>query len=121
MFRKFVSFIFVVYVFLLVFHMASYPTEAKANNSCRGYIIDQPAGLGLPVFDMPSYSSQFVDLNLEADQAVTVYETSYSPVTGEIWFRIDSGWLQSYSGYTTGVSSILLSDYGCVLPYRIEK
>lgn len=88
-------------------------TQVAAQPVCEGYVQQVPLGLGLPVMDGPAWEAGFTGRNLQAGEHVWVYETHYRPAVGDIWFELDSGWAQAYSGYTTGFSQIILGDYPC--------
>lgn len=87
------------------------PTGAQS--VCGGYVQRVPLGLGLPVMAEPAWESSFTGRNLQAGEQVAVYATHYRPGVGDIWFQLDGGWAQAYSGYTTGFSQLILTDYPC--------
>lgn len=89
----------------------SLTTSAQAP-ACRGVIVDAP-GTGMPVKNHPTWNSGDAGLYLASAYPVTVFEISFTPATGELWMRVSAGWVQSYSGYTTGHTQILLSDFAC--------
>jgi len=92
--------------------------------SCEGVIIRVPVvSPGLSVMTQPTWASGFTGRSLLVDEHIGVYETHYRPAVGDIWFRVDGGWIQAYSGYTTGVSQVILADFPCAqqLPHTIGE
>ena len=95
--------------------------SATGQVSCTGVIVHTPVGIGLPVMAGPDWFSLFTGRNLQESDLVTVIATHYRLWIGDIWFQIDGGWVQAYSGYTTGITQVILGDYPCAvsLPHEV--
>lgn len=92
---------------------ASVKTEATGT-ACVGVVLHTPVGLGLPVMETPAFfTGAFAGFYVQVGQTINVYQTVFNPTIGDIWFLMDSGWVQAYSGYTTGISQIILADFPC--------
>lgn len=89
--------------------------SATGQVSCTGVVVHTPVGIGLPVMAGSDWFSLFTGRNLQESDLVTVMATHYRLSMGDIWFQIDGGWVQAYSGYTTGITQVILGDYPCAI------
>lgn len=109
-------------VLMVTFVLCLMPVRTDATGTaCVGVVMRVPLGMGLPVYDAPHIQAVFTGTHLVYGQFVQVYSTQYNPTMGDIWYAIDGGWAQAYSGYTTGFSQIILADFPCAqsLPHYV--
>lgn len=103
-----------VFLFLLVLILlvsAVQPTHATV--VCEGVVISAPVGLGLPVMEQPAWDRGDTGRALLVGDHVWVASTHYRLAVGDIWYQLEDGWVQAYSGYTTGFSQVILGDFFC--------
>ena len=100
-------------LFLLVIVLLLSVSITEADQSCRGVVVRN----NLPIELAPSYWNTLghTPFTLTLRQAVTIDKVYFNQQTGEIWFHISQGWAQAYSGYSTGMTSILFSDGNCTV------
>jgi hypothetical protein len=81
---------------------------------CAGTVITNPATiittLGWPG---PGEPIQKDVAKLHVLDTVRIYESWSFLETGEIWYRVDGGYIQGYGGYTIGRGTVVVDDYTC--------
>ena len=110
-------------VIVLSFVLVSVPQVSRAQIApCVGVVIREPFGnVGMPVMVEPSWGSLWSGYNVRAGDLVSVTETHYRRGLGDVWYHIGGGWLQAWSGYTTGITQVILADVFCAedLPHSV--
>ena len=98
---------------------AGAPVQAQV--TCTGLITRVPVGQGLPVMSAPSWTASFTGVNVQWGDLITVTATYNHLIVGDTWVATPSGWVQAYSGYTTGLVQVLLADEPCAesLPHYV--
>lgn len=108
-------------VLILLVGVGAQGVLAAQPAACRGLVIGKPIYGDNPVWSYPNWLvGRDTGFRVFPGQIVQVTGTHYRPSTGEIWFNISIGWIQAYSGYTTGRPwAAILADSTCAIPHSV--
>ena len=95
-------------VFWVLVSPAVLVTESRAATTCLGVVQRQ-----IPVYIDAARDSGYTGAEFYPYLQVAVSTVVFDTHTGEIWYEVPGGWIQSYTGYTTGVNTVLLADFDC--------
>jgi len=89
--------------------------HASSPTICTGFVQRQE-----PVTLKAGFDTGYAGPEVYPGMLVMVDYVTFKSKTGEIWYRISGGWVQGYSGYTTGVASVILTDAICPLSLPVK-
>lgn len=107
--KFYIGVLIVVILFALVLTKG---LSVQSSTVCAGIVVDVPQVGDLPVMDQPTYQSISL-YEVQKGDIIPVYSTVVNLKTGEIWYQTDNGYIQGWSGYTTGKTQVILSDEPC--------
>lgn len=97
---------------VLLILMGASATGAQHSPTCLATVIADTGG-NLPVKAHYTWQSGDTGHYVSTGQLIQVTRIALQMPTGQIWFKAEAGWLQAYSGYTTGKTQIIMADVVC--------
>ncbi len=109
------AFLFVLIVIVLLMGASEVRSQDGGRPAwCAGTVVAQPATiittLGWPE---PGEPIQQDVKKLHLFDTVRIYESWMFAETGQIWYRVENGYIQGYGGYTIGRGTVVVDDFTC--------